>query len=126
MNDSASPDISYRFTRVMRLQHAREFDRVFASRVFAADDVLVMHGCRNHSQSTRLGLSIGRAVGNAVTRHRWKRWIREAFRLSRKQLPVGFDLVVRPKRGAHADFDQIAKSLPRLANLIARRSPQEQ
>jgi ribonuclease P protein component len=51
--------------------------------------------------------------------------IREAFRLSRTQLPVGFDLVVRPKRGAHADFDRIAKSLPRLANLIARRSPQE-
>ncbi|MFM2092915.1 MAG: ribonuclease protein component, partial [Planctomycetota bacterium] len=61
----------------------------------------------------------------AVTRHRWKRLIREAFRLSRTQLPVGFDLVVRPKRGAHADFDRIAKSLPRLANLIARRSPQE-
>ncbi|MFM9117907.1 MAG: ribonuclease P protein component, partial [Planctomycetota bacterium] len=70
---------------------------------------------------TRLGLSVSRPVGNSVVRHRWKRRIREAFRQEDTQLPVGVDLVVRPKRGARLDFAAIRQSLPRLAQQVAQR-----
>lgn len=46
----------------------------------------------------RLGLSIGRGVGTAVTRGRLKRMIREAFRLNLASWPVrngaSYDIVV--------------------------------
>ena len=43
---------------------------------------------------SRLGLSIGRKVGPAHERNRWKRAIREAFRRHRHRLPDAYDLVI--------------------------------
>src|SRR5262245_20921175 len=89
-----------RFPKELRIRSQADFDRVYAARVYAADDVLVVNGSLNGGEHSRLGLSVSRKVGNAVTRNAWKRRIREAFRLSREQLPSGIDLVVRPQQGA--------------------------
>jgi len=43
---------------------------------------------------SRLGLSVGKRVGRAVQRNRWKRAIRRAFRIHRHLLPAPYDLVV--------------------------------
>jgi len=114
----------HRFSKRLRLRKQADFDRVFGGKAYAADDVLVVHGCRNELTRTRLGLSISRKVGNAVVRNRWKRLIREAFRTHRAELPVGFDLVVRPKRGAVPVLQAVSRSLPQLARRIKKRLPQ--
>lgn len=55
--------------------------------------VLVANGLEH----TRLGLSVGRACWkSAVRRNRVRRVFREAFRLSREELPRGVDLVLIP------------------------------
>src|SRR5690349_17445452 len=100
--------MSARFRTADHLRKQADFDRVYRARVYAADDTLIVNACANGLAHSRLGLSVGVVVGNAVTRNRWKRIIREAFRLSRQQIPVGLDLVVRPQKGAKADF-QAAK-----------------
>jgi ribonuclease P protein component len=104
-----------------RIRHPRDFDRIYKTRVFAADDVLVVNGDRNALPHPRLGLSVSKKAGNAVVRNRWKRLIREAFRLARETLPAGIDLVVRPQKGAAPDFAAISRSLPALARRIAKR-----
>ena len=110
-----------RFTRASRLRRKADFNRVYAGNAYAADNVLVVQGNTNELSFCRLGLSISRRVGNAVVRNRWKRLIREAFRTQRDRLPVGIDLVVRPKRGATPDFEDVQRSLPRLAKRVAKR-----
>ena len=109
----------YGLGREKRVRSKKDFDRIYQANVYAADDVLVIRGCR--SEATRLGLSVSRKVGNAVVRNHWKRRIREAFRQCYQQLPDGVDLVVRPRKGAKCDYQQIAASLPKLALKIARR-----
>jgi ribonuclease P protein component len=110
-----------RFPKELRIRSQADFDRVYAARIYAADDVLVVNGSGNDREHPRLGLSVSRKVGNAVTRNMWKRRIREAFRLCREQLPSGVDLVVRPQQGAACDLQAITRSLPALARRVARK-----
>jgi ribonuclease P protein component len=110
-----------RLPRERRIGDARDFQLVYDSSCYASDQVLVMNGRWNGLPETRLGLSVSRKVGNAVVRNRWKRRIREAFRLERLQLPAGLDLVIRPRRGAELSFAAIRRSLPRLARQLASR-----
>src|SRR5688500_12055369 len=96
--------MSHPFPKSAHLRKPAEFDRVYAEDTYAADGVLVVNAAANDLGMTRLGLSISRKYGPAVVRNRWKRLIREAFRLSRNELPAGLDLVIRPKRGAAPVF----------------------
>ncbi|MEM9589026.1 MAG: ribonuclease P protein component [Planctomycetota bacterium] len=64
---------------------------------------------------TRLGITIPKRTGNAVLRNRWKRLIREAFRTQPDRFPGGYDLIVRPKKGANPEWKTIRRSLPKLA-----------
>ena len=50
--------------------------------------------------SARLGLTVPRAVGKAVTRNRIKRRFREAFRLHRAEIGVEWDIVLNPRKAA--------------------------
>lgn len=72
---------------------------------------------QNHA---RLGLSVSKRVGNAPTRNRWKRLIREVFRKHRTELPP-VDIVIRPKKGAVADHASISISLPALVSRAIRK-----
>ncbi|WP_254510710.1 ribonuclease P protein component [Anatilimnocola floriformis] len=109
------------FPKVFHLLKQAEFDRVFATRAYAADDHLIIHGCANELPISRLGLSVSKKSGNSPQRNYWKRSIREAFRLNREQMPRGIDIVVRPQKGAKADSLAIQQSLPVLVQKLAKR-----
>ena len=118
--------MSFSFPKNERLLSARDFARVYGDHVFAADGVLVVQAHRGTSPCTRLGLSVSRKVGNAVVRNRWKRLIREAFRMHKLNMPQRLDIVVRPKRGAGCDAAAISQSLPKLVRAVARRLHQQE
>jgi len=123
---SETPRDRKRFPRSARLTKALEYQSVYNAQVHSADKMLVVNGAPNGLDRTRLGLSISRRVGNAVLRNRWKRLIREAFRLHRHELPTGIDLVVRPRKGARPDFEAICASLPRHAARLFNKLRREQ
>ncbi len=85
-----------------RMKDPAEFRRAFEGRRSVSDEVLIVYGIENGRAYPRLGISVSRKkVRAAHARNRLKRLIREAFRLSKSELPAGIDLVVLP-RGATA------------------------
>lgn len=92
-----------------RLTHARQFKAVYDAGVSKVRGPLIVFAIPNALAYPRLGLSVARAVGNAVERNRCKRAVREAFRLLQHDLPrhahgvagppsLCFDYVVRVRR----------------------------
>ena len=104
----------------MRLLHSREFERVFRERCSASDGLLIVYGSANGQAGPRLGLAVSQKAGNSVLRNRWKRAIREAFRLSCRNMPP-LDLVCIPRPEAEPSVVRLGESLPALAAAIERR-----
>lgn len=59
-----------------------------------ATENLVIYAARGSRPYARLGVSVGRKIGPATVRNRWKRLIREAFRLAISRQCREMDLVV--------------------------------
>ena len=108
-----------RFPKRLRLLRADEFERVFAARSSAGDAMLVVYGTANDLGHARLGLTVSRRAGGAAARNRWKRLLREAFRLTQHELPA-LDLVCIPRAGATPQLRRLMESLPKLVNRVHR------
>jgi len=87
------------FPRRLRLVREADFARVYREGSRARGEDLLVVVARNGLEHPRLGLSVGRSVWrSAVRRNRVRRVFREAFRLSRHDLPAGVDVVMIPAR----------------------------
>lgn len=117
------PSSSQRFRPRDRLRCKDDFTRAFRSGRRAADEHLVVHVSPNSLEWSRLGISVGRRVGNAVMRHRISRRLREAFRRRRGEFPLGVDIVCVAKAGAVCGFQTLSESLVRLAVRAAKCLP---
>lgn len=114
---------SYRFSKQVRVRRSEEFTFAIRRGKCAADAVLVLFAVASDpGRPPRLGITIPKKTGNAVTRNRWKRLIRESFRTQISDVPAGFDYVIRPKKNAILNWIAIKKSVPRLAQRAARDS----
>lgn len=114
------PPRAERFGRSMRLRSGAEFDAVFAAKQRSRSGPLLVFGRPNGGPLARLGLSVGRAVGGSVARHRVKRLLREAFRTTRVDLPSGFDFLVVIRPHAFLRLEEYREHLRRAAAGVAR------
>ena len=80
-----------------RIKSSGDFARVYREGSRARSGILVVAVASNGRDYSRLGLSVGKRIWkSAVRRNRVRRLFREAFRLSRDQLPTGLDIVLIP------------------------------
>ena len=118
---SLTPARPFAFRRAEHLRRPADFRRVYDRRRSVSDSWLIVYACENGLPHCRLGLSVSRKVGNAVHRNRLRRLYREAFRLTRSEMPTGLDLVLIPRRPDEPTLEALKRSLPRLVRQVARK-----
>jgi ribonuclease P protein component len=114
------------FSKQMRLRSRGEFRRVYERRCSVGDDLLRLVGELSDLPHPRIGLSVSRQLGNAVARNRWKRLLRESFRLSREKLPEGLDFIVIPRGAGEPELKALQKSMIDLAWRLRKRLQKDQ
>ncbi|MBJ7348049.1 MAG: ribonuclease P protein component [Thermoleophilaceae bacterium] len=83
-----------------RLSRSSEFQRAYRQGKTRANQFLVLYTFDRAASGgeARLGISVGRKVGNAVVRNRLKRVIRVAFDELTEELSGGLDYVVLARK----------------------------
>src|SRR5215467_1465358 len=123
MPEPATP--SFRFRPAEHLRRPADFRRVYDRRRSVSDQWLIVYACENGLPHLRLGLSVSRKVGQATHRNRLRRLYREAFRLTRHEMPVGLDLVIIPRGPDEPALDDLKRALPHLVRQLGRRISKE-
>ena len=108
-----------RFGRRCRLKRRQDIDRLFEQGSCAADRLLTLRGAPNGLNRTRAAMGVSSRHGGAVRRNRVKRLCREAFRLVRPELPVGWDYIVIPRPGRQITLEGLQDALRSLAQRVA-------
>lgn len=75
------------------LQENKDFKRLYYRGKSYAHPALVIYFMRNRAGFSRIGLTASRKIGNAVTRNRARRVIREAYRAVSPEIVPGYDIV---------------------------------
>jgi ribonuclease P protein component len=108
------------FPKRLRLLRPTEFDRVFSAKSSASNSWIVLYAAPNDLEYPRLGLTVSRKVGGSVERNRWKRLLREGFRVSQQKLPA-LDLICLPRGKTPPALSEIESSYLELAARLNRR-----
>ncbi|BBM87778.1 ribonuclease P protein component [Candidatus Uabimicrobium amorphum] len=102
------------FPQQSRLRAKSEFSAVFAAKKSHAARFLRCYYRKNSLSTARLGIVVSRKYGKAYERNRFKRIIRETFRLY-KNRGVSMDIVVLPnRRNKSLKYEDLAKDMFKL------------
>jgi len=95
-----------------------DFERLRRSGKKFTDGIFLAVILTNDVGLSRLGIAVPKRVGNAVTRNRIKRLIRETFRLNRESIGASIDLLIVVRRPP--DILTLGEFQHRILCLVAR------
>lgn len=94
------------------LKRNNDFRRLYSRGMSFAGGYTVIYASKNRLGRNRIGLTVSKSTGKAVTRNRLKRLMRESLRLMSDRLPAGYDIVVvARKRAVGKKQPQIMKDI---------------
>ena len=108
---------SFSFPKSEKILNRADFVKLNRSgnRLYTKHFTLIIK--QNGQGVTRLGVTVSRKTGNAVRRNRVKRLLREFFRLNKKRIPQGYDIVIIAKKDVgYLDFWKIKKEIGSVFN----------
>ena len=108
-----------------RIKKNKEFQQIFKKGKSFANRQFIVYVLKSDQPEFRLGLSVSKKVGNAVTRNRIKRYIRQTFlELKDDLLPNADYIIIARPQAATLDFHESKKSLEHVLK-IARALPKK-
>lgn len=103
-----------------RVRKRADFLRIQSSGRKLASANFLTFVLRSPLPHPRLGVTVSKKVGNAVTRNRVKRLLRESFRLQKGAFPGGLDVVfVARSQSATASFEQVQREVREASQRVA-------
>ncbi len=100
------------FPKTIRLRTRLDFKRLAYAKGRYVGKWVIVDYCKSNLPYARLGITASRRYGDSHERNRFKRIVREAFRLSYCKFPTGYDLNVKPRSEAKkAKMGDIMKEL---------------
>ncbi|KAB2330821.1 ribonuclease P protein component [Cytobacillus depressus] len=96
-----------------RVKKNKDFQEAFKNGNSFANRQFVVYSLRKPDQEHfRIGLSVSKKIGNAVTRNQIKRYVRQAFHELENELNQKFDyIIIARKPVAEMGFHEIKSSL---------------
>lgn len=85
----------------MRIRSRRQYQRIGHLPTSCVGDWIIIEYRDSRCPSSRLGITVTKRYGKAHDRNRFKRIVREAFRLSLPYLRQSLDLNIKPRHNAH-------------------------
>ncbi len=78
----------------IKIKENKDFVNLYKRGKFVAGKAITVYYRKNRFGKTRLGITTGKKVGNAVTRSRCRRIIRAAYRENEDIIPKGYDYII--------------------------------
>lgn len=102
--------------KIYRIKKQNEFQQVLKKGNSFANRELVIYYVKDNAQSHfRIGISVGKKIGNAVMRNKIKRYIRQATLELKEEIIPSIDFVIIARNPTkQMDFFAIKKSLQHL------------
>ncbi len=95
-----------------RVKREKDFKAIFTDGISFANRKFVVYQLENQKSHFRVGLSVSKKLGNAVTRNQIKRRIRHILLSVREHLADNVDFVVIARKGVEGlDYAEMEKNL---------------
>ncbi|NLL45256.1 MAG: ribonuclease P protein component [Clostridiales bacterium] len=106
------------------LKNNFEFRRLYNRGKSASSPLLVIYCRRNGRRVSRLGITVGKKVGNAVVRNKLRRRLRESYRINEDFFVRGWDIVVVARvKSRYAPFSELCSDFLALSSRLGLFQP---